>query len=147
LLTVATAVVLGLVGMYAAGMPVVIWGETPGIPQFYSLQFLASAVALCYSLTMLFVGMRFLDFSSKWLRYSQEAVLPFFVIHQPVIIVISFFVVQWNAGISIKLPVVVLSSFAVSIGLYELVIRRIRLLRTLFGMKARIPERQPVATE
>jgi peptidoglycan/LPS O-acetylase OafA/YrhL len=86
---------------------------------------------------MLFVGMRFLDFSNRWLSYGQEAALPFFVLHQPVIIVIAFFVVQWDVGISIKLPVVVLSSFAVSIGLYELVIRRIRPLRLAFGMKSK----------
>ncbi len=75
---------------------------------------------------MLFVGMRFLDFSNRWLRYGQEAALPFFVLHQPVIIVIAFFVVQWNADIRVKLPVVVLSSFVVSIGLYELIVRRIQ---------------------
>jgi hypothetical protein len=86
---------------------------------------------------MLFVGMRLLDFSNYWLRYGQEAALPFFVLHQPVIIVIAFFVVQWNAGILVKLPVVVLSSFAVTSGLYELVVRRINPLRLAFGMKTK----------
>lgn len=132
---------LGLVGMYLTGLPVVEWSETPGTAQFYILQFLGSAIAFCYSLTMLFVGMRFLDFTNRWLRYGQEAALPFFVLHQPVIIVIAFFVVQWNAGISIKLPIVVLSSFVVSIGLYELIVRRIRPLRFLFGMKSQGPDK------
>jgi hypothetical protein len=54
-----------------------------------------------------------------------------------VIIVIAFFVVQWDAGILVKLPVVVLSSFAVSIGLYEMIIKRIQPLRLAFGMKPR----------
>jgi hypothetical protein len=133
--------------MYVSGIPVVEWRDTPGIPQFYVLRLLASAIALCYSLAMLPVGMRFLDFSNRWLRYGQEAALPFFILHQPAIIVIAFFVVQWNAGIWIKLPIVVVSSFLVSIGLYELLIRRIRPLRLLFGMKARIPERQPTAAQ
>jgi hypothetical protein len=62
--------------------------------------------------------------------------LPFFVLHQPVIIVIAFFVVQWDASIEVKLPIVVLSSFAVAIGLHEFVVRRIRVLRPVFGMKA-----------
>ena len=135
LLTVGTVIVLGLVGMYLTGLPVLTWSETPGIAQFYVLQFLGSAIALCYSLTMLFVGMRFLDFINQWLRYGQEAALPFFMLHQPVIIVIAFFVVQWHAGISVKLPIVVLSSFVVSIGLYELIVRRTRPLRLAFGMK------------
>jgi len=80
--------------------------------------------------------MRFLDFSNQWLRYGQEAILPFFVLHQPVIIVIAFFVVQWSAGIWIKLPVVVVGSFLVTIGLYELVVKRFRPLRVAFGMKS-----------
>ncbi len=142
LLIVGTVIVLGLVGMYLTGLPVVEWSETPGTTQFYILQFLGSAIAFCYSLTMLFAGMRFLDFTNQWLRYGQEAALPFFVLHQPVIIVIAFFVVQWNAGISIKLPIVVLSSFVVSVGLYELIVRRIHPLRFVFGMKSQGPDKQ-----
>jgi glucan biosynthesis protein C len=137
LLTFPTVIVLGLLGMYLADLPVLSWSEAPGIPQFYLLQIFVTIIAVCYSLTMLFVGMRLLDFSNRWLRYGQEAALPFFVLHQPVIIVIAFFVVQWNADILVKLPVVVLSSFAVTIGLYELIIRRINPLRLLFGMKSR----------
>jgi glucan biosynthesis protein C len=145
LLGVPTAAVVGLVGMYLAELPVMEWGETPGIAQFYLIQFLRSAIALCYSLIMLYVGMRFLNFTNRWLRYGQEAALPFFVVHQPVIIAVAFYVVQWNLGISIKLPMVVLGSFGISVGLYE-VIRRVRLLRFVFGMKARVPERQPAGT-
>jgi len=141
LLTVGTVIMLGLVGMYLVGLPVLTWNETPDIPAFYMIQVLRSAIAICFSLTMLFVGMRYLDFSNKWLSYGQEAALPFFVLHQPVIIFLAFFVVQWNTGILVKLPVVLLGSFLVSIGLYEFVIRRIRPLRLLFGMKARITEK------
>jgi len=120
---------------------VITWYETPGTPQFHLLQFLISIIAVCYSLTMLFIVMRFLDFSNGLLRYGQEAALPFFVLHQPVIIVIAFFVVQWDAIISIKLPVVVLSSFVVSIGLYGLIIQRIHPLRLAFGMKSQSLEK------
>jgi glucan biosynthesis protein C len=137
LLTVGTVIVVGLVGVYLVGLPVLTWNVTPGIPEFYILQVLRSTIAICLSLTMLFVGMRFLDFTNRWLRYGQETALPFFVLHQPVIIVIAFFVVQWNADILVKLPVVVLSSFLVTVILYELIVRRIRPLQVVFGMKAR----------
>ena len=136
LLALGTAIVLALLGMYLAGLPVMTWGLDPSYPQFYWILSLTTLIALCYTLTMLFVGMRFLDFTNKWLRYGQEAALPFFVFHQPAIVVIAFFVVQWNAGILTKLPIVVLSSFVVSIGLYELIARRSRPLRLVFGMKA-----------
>jgi hypothetical protein len=81
--------------------------------------------------------MRFLDFTNNQLEYLREAQLPIFVLHQPVIIVIAFFVVQWDAGILPKLLLVVGGSFLVTFGIYELFIRRIEPVRALFGMKPR----------
>jgi peptidoglycan/LPS O-acetylase OafA/YrhL len=133
-------IVLALVGIYLIGLPILDWGETPGMPQFYILQLLVSLLALCCCLLMLVIGQRFLDFSNHRLHYGQEAALPFFVLHQPVIIVIAFFVVQWEIGAWIKLPLVVTSSFVFTIFLYELIIRRLPTLRLIFGMKTRISE-------
>lgn len=62
-------------------------------------------------------------------------IMPFFLFHQPVIIIIAFYVVQWEASILVKLLTVVLGSFVVSLGLYELLVRRIKPVQALFGMK------------
>ena len=62
---------------------------------------------------------------------------PFVVLRQPVIIAIAFYVVQWDAGIPVKLVTVVLSPFVVTLAIYELAIRRLSPLWTLFGMKPR----------
>jgi peptidoglycan/LPS O-acetylase OafA/YrhL len=91
----------------------------------------------CWTAFMLFVGMRYLDQDSKALRYGQETLLPFFLLHQPAILVVAYFVVQWEASIAIKLLVVVIGAFTLSIGLTELVIKRVGILRILFGMKPR----------
>lgn len=95
-----------------------------------------TACSWCWTAFMLFVGMRFLNFSNQWLQSSQEAILPFYVFHLPVIVVIAYFVVQWNVGLLPKLLIVTLGALAVSLGLYQFVIRRVGLLRVLFGMKA-----------
>ncbi|MGD9148238.1 MAG: acyltransferase, partial [Anaerolineae bacterium] len=84
-----------------------------------------------------YIGMRYLDFTNKWLRYGGETIMPFFVLHQPVIIVIAYFVVQWDTGITAKLLVVVLGSFVVTLGVVELVIKRVNVLRGLFGTKSK----------
>ncbi len=97
---------------------------------------LVTVCSWCWTAFMLFIGMRFLNWSHKWLRYGQEALLPFFVVHHPVILVIAYFVVQWNPGVLLKLLVVALGAFAVSLGLYQFVIRRVTPLRIMFGMKA-----------
>jgi hypothetical protein len=60
--------------------------------------------------------------------------MPLYLFHQPVIVVIAFFVVQWDKGIPVKLLVIVLGSLLVTLGLVEL-IKRIKVLRGLFGMK------------
>jgi hypothetical protein len=141
LFALGTTIVAILVGMYVAGLPVITWGETPTMFQYHIIQVLVTAIAFCYTLTIIYVGMRFLNFTNKWLRYAQEAVLPFFVFHQPVIIAIGFFVVQWTAGILLKLSAVVLGSFVACIALYELIIRRVRPLRLIFGMKSQGSEK------
>lgn len=92
----------------------------------------------CWSLVILYVGMRFLNFSNPYLQYGQEAILPFFVFHQPVIIVLAYYAVQWPASLGAKLAFVVVGSFTVTLGIYELLIRRFDPLRRLFGMKPRL---------
>ena len=81
--------------------------------------------------------MRSVDFTNKWLQYDQDMIMPFFLVHQPVILTIAFFVVRRDADLWVKLLVVVLGSFVISLGVYELLVKRIAPARALFGMKAR----------
>jgi len=78
------------------------------------------------------------------LSYGQEAIVPFFVVHQPVIIVIAYCVVQLNASLVPKLLIVVIGSFMGSLALYQFVIRRVGVLRVAFGMKQRFKGAMPV---
>lgn len=89
-----------------------------------------------WTLIFLFVGMRYLDFSSRTLTYGQEAILPFFVFHQPVIIILAYYAVQWPVNLVAKLAFVVVGSFCVTLGVHAGLIRRFAPLRRLFGMKA-----------
>ncbi len=91
----------------------------------------------CWTAFTLFIGMRFLNSANRVLSYGQEAIVPFFVVHQPVIIVIAYFVVQLNAALVPKLLIVVVGSFAVSLALYQFIIRHVGVLRVAFGMKRR----------
>ena len=107
---------------------------------------LVSIDGWCMVLFFLYVGMRFLDFTNRYLEYGREAILPFFVFHQPVIIIVGFFVVQWAASLWVKLPVVVLGSFVVTLGIYELLVRRVNPLRQAFGMKTSRGGSRPAPT-
>ncbi|NIS79909.1 MAG: acyltransferase family protein [Anaerolineales bacterium] len=111
------------------------WYSNPSIPGFYIAWSLISVNAWCWVIAALYVGSRILDFRNNVLEYGQEAILPFYVFHQPIIFVIVFYVVQWDAGIMVKLSLVILSAFVITGALHEFLIKRIAPLRIIFGMK------------
>jgi len=94
-----------------------------------------SVNGLSWSLFIISMGMRYLDFRNRWLEYGQTAIMPLFLLHQPVIIAIAYYVVQWDSGIVVKLPVVLLGSLAVTLAVFEGVIKRVGPLRAFFGIE------------
>jgi glucan biosynthesis protein C len=122
------------------------WMEAAGTPGFYLLWTMWAVNGWCWTLFVLDVGMRHLNFTNKWLQYGQETIMPFYLFHQPVIIVLAYYVVQWNTGVLPKLLVVVLGSLLVSLGLVELIVKRIGALRRLFGTKTRRRKRSSTET-
>jgi hypothetical protein len=62
-------------------------------------------------------------------------VLPFYILHQTVIVIVAYFVVQTGLAIPFKYGITVLLSFVVILILYELLVSRIGVLRFLFGMR------------
>jgi len=118
-----------------AGVPVLDWMGSPGTPGFYLTWAVFSLNSWCWTMVMLTVGMRFLDFTNKWLRYSREASFFFFWIHHPVTFFTAFYALQWDVDLPIKMWFVFLGSFVISLGTYELLVRRINPVRAFFGMK------------
>jgi peptidoglycan/LPS O-acetylase OafA/YrhL len=112
------------------------WLASPGTLGFFVSHALWSVNSWCWTMFMIYIGMRFLDYSSQWLRYGREASYAFFFFHQPAIIFLAFYAVQWETGIALKLLVVLLGALLVTLGLVEL-LKRTRVLRGLFGMKPR----------
>ena len=92
-------------------------------------------MAWAFVLTILGFGMKHLNVNSPALQYANEAVLPFYIEHQTIIIIIGFSVVTWPIPDLLKWAIIAVSSFAVIIGLYEYIVRRNNVLRFLFGMK------------
>lgn len=67
--------------------------------------------------------------------YAGEAQLPFYVLHMTPIVVIGFYVVQWEVNALIKYVVIILATLGVVLVVYDIGVRRTRLTRLLFGMK------------
>jgi glucan biosynthesis protein C len=77
---------------------------------------------------------------TRAIRYANQAVLPVYVLHQTVIVVIGFYVVRWHVGALPKYLVISLTALAATLVLYDLGVRRTAVTRLLFGMKG--PDRQ-----
>ncbi len=103
--------------------------------EFICLQLLFSLSTWSWLVFIMSIGIKFLNFSSKGLDYANEAVLPFYILHQTVILIIGFYIVQWNAGMLSKYFLISTISLAAIIALYDLCVRRTSVTRFLFGMR------------
>lgn len=103
--------------------------------EYLLYQLLRSIVTWSAMLFVLYFGMRFLNFNNKVIDYANEAVLPFYILHYPVIVVISFFTLAWDINMGVKFLVVTTTALIATLVLYDLFIRRINVSRWLFGMK------------
>ncbi len=109
-------------------------------PAYGSLRFvvidsLYGLCSWCFILAILGFGMEYLAFNTPFLKCANEAVLPFYVMHQTVLLSMGYFIVQWPVPDLVKFLIIASSSFGIILGLYEYLIRRVNILRILFGMK------------
>jgi hypothetical protein len=84
---------------------------------------------------ILSLGIRLLNFGNRFLKYAQEAILPFYILHQTIILLVGFYVIQWRMTPILKFLIISAGSFIGSVGLYELFIRRFNFIRFWFGLK------------
>jgi glucans biosynthesis protein C len=96
---------------------------------------LRTFAAWFWLIAILGYGQQYLNFTNKVQQYANEASYPFYILHQTVIIVLGYFVVQWNVNLWIKFGVIALGAFAGTLLLYEVCVRRTNVTRFLFGMK------------
>ena len=95
--------------------------------------------AWCWLFAILGFGMRYLSFDHPVLRHANEGVLPFFILHQTVLLSAGYFVTTWEIHDVLKWAIVFTGSFIIIIALYMLLIRKFELFRFLFGMKTTHP--------
>jgi len=133
-----------LVG-FSAGISllVLVLGYDP-IPGHESFSWMYIVYQIIWSLSswsavvfMLSMGVKYLSADHKVLTYGNEAVLPFYLLHQTIILCVGYFVISWNLPVLIKLFIVVILSFPLILVLYELLVRRFNATRFLFGMRLR----------
>ncbi len=128
-----------LLGIVASSLLYLSWYGDLEMPiagrAFYQL--IRSANIWFWILTALGFASRHLRFNSSVLEYANQAVYPFYILHQTITVVIGYYLVDWAAGIPLKFTVLAAGTFVGSWFLYEFPIRRSNLTRPLFGLKVR----------
>lgn len=135
-----TSGIVGLAAYFALsavyGEDVVIgWGLTFSFPGSFIGNLFFALISWGWAIFVLYLAMKYLNFSNKLLVYANETIMPFYLLHQPVIIVIAYFVVHWNISILAKILVIGISSLLVALALIEVLIKPFGSMRSLFGMK------------
>ena len=89
-----------------------------------------------FSWVMFFLGLsqRIANFNHPILKAANIGILPFYMLHQTVIVIIGFYIVQLEWSIILKFLIIFSSSLIITIILYQL-IKQIKILRFLFGLK------------
>jgi len=104
----------------------------------YALGWAARALgSWCCILAILGFGRKYLSLRTPFLTYANEAVLPFYILHQTVLLGVGYFVVQWAIPALLKWVIILAISFPTIMVFYEFLVRRFNVMRLLFGMKQR----------
>jgi len=89
----------------------------------------------CWILTIFAYASKYLNRESKVIRYRNQAVYPFYILHQAIILFIGYFLINNSLHYMWKFVIMVIGTFGISWIIYEFIVRRIKILRPLFGMK------------
>ena len=80
-------------------------------------------------------SMKYLNYSNYYLSYLNTAIYPFYILHQAVIVVSGYYVLQLDIGIGLKLLLLLIICIVTIWLLYHFIIRRTIISKILFGMK------------
>ena len=73
----------------------------------------------------------------KWLISANELIYPFYIFHQTIIVVLAFYIVQWDEGTAFKSLILLFASLMVCGFLCYFVIKPFDIIRYLFGLKSK----------
>jgi glucan biosynthesis protein C len=128
----------------------IFWAMYIGFPMNVSINwgiFMILRVILVWNVLffILYLGDKYLNFINSTLKYTSEASMPFYVLHQPIIIMLGFFIYNLEWAVPVKVVFLVPVAFTIIMILYHFIIRRFNLLRVMFGL--RIAKENKIMTE
>lgn len=96
---------------------------------------LCSLLAWAAALSVMGIAQRFLTKTPAWLMKANTLIYPFYILHQTVIVIFAYYIVQWQAGLALKGVALLGSAFLTTSAICVLVIYPFNPMRFLFGLK------------
>jgi len=97
--------------------------------------FVCSLVSWTLVTTLLGYGQIWFNKKSRLLKKNNEAIYSFYILHQTIIIILEYYIIQFDLSILSKIILLVLTSFPLIIIIYKVLIYPFKIPRILFGMK------------
>jgi glucan biosynthesis protein C len=80
-------------------------------------------------------GRKYLDHNSSFRKTANEAIYPFYLLHQPALVITGYFIVKFPIPVLWKVGLIMTSSLILILSVYWFLIRLFNVTRILFGMK------------
>lgn len=99
----------------------------------------AQVLRVCYAWIMIIAifgfGQAYLNRPSKTLTYMTQAIFPWYILHQTITVIVGYALVTYfDLGLALESTLVIIGTIAGCAIMHEFVIRRVRILRPLFGL-------------
>lgn len=147
--TARMAVALGVVSSSAVVYLLVTRrAPEPGVnPAWIGYMALAGVNAWLWASGALGLAIRLLSFSNPVLRYLTDAAYPVYILHIPVLAGCGGWLLRLPISPYLQFAALTGTSLAVSIAIYELAIRRFRVMRFFFGLRIGGRRSRPAAPQ
>ncbi len=86
-------------------------------------------------LTVIGFVKKHLNFNNRFLQYTNQAVYPFYILHQTVIVILGYYIVQLTIPVFLKIVILVPVTFGSIFLIYHFLIKPFILTRILYGLK------------
>ncbi len=91
-------------------------------------------------------GRKYLNRPHPILSYANRGIYPFYILHQTILIIIGYYVIQVEESILAKYLFVSTITLFLCVAIYEYLIRPFAVMRFLFGVKSvKLPKEETTA--
>ncbi len=115
---------------------------------FPSWAFALAGTTGMFALIFTFMGYakKYLNFSNGFLKYCNEAVYPFYILHQTFTVAFAYYAIQMDIGLWSKYAIIAFGTAVPTLLTYHYLIRPFNTMRVLFGLKKMASVKAPTVT-